>query len=45
MNRENQLLLTDEPAEFEKKKNRLKFKASQKLSIVLEEFREYASKL
>ena len=41
MNGENLLLLTDELAEMGY--NRLKFKTSGKLSIMLEEYREYSS--
>jgi len=32
--------ITDEPVEFEKKPNRLKFKTAGKLLIILEEFVE-----
>jgi hypothetical protein len=41
MNRENRLLVIDEPVEL--RKNRLMFKTSRNLPIVLEEFIEYTS--
>ena len=41
MNGENPLLVIDESVEFEN--NRLNFKTSGKLHIILEEFMEYAA--